>query len=561
MIIKFKYTILLLFILIPTFAFLLSPNIYWNMHDDMQIIRQLELEKCIQDGQIPCRWSPDLGFGYGYPLFNYYPPLPYLIGEFYRIFGFSFVTVVKLTAVTQIIASASAMFILGSAIFGPFGGLISSIFYAYAPYRAVNIYVRGAMNEAWASVFFPLIFYFSQKIITTKEYSWKNILLLSLSISGLLLSHNPMAITFLPFVAIWCIYWMFVNHNFNKIFSLFISSILGLALSAYYTLPVLFESKLVQIESMFINYYHYSVHFVSINQLFFSNFWGDGPSVWGPNDGMPFMVGYIHWLIPVLLIIISIYHLLKKQNQSISKLTLLLGFMGIFAIFMTHQKSWLLWQYITPIQKIQFPWRFLSHSSFLLALTAGSLGIFTKNNKILITIITITIFFLNWSHFLPITSGPVTDNQKLTGLAWQNQITSGIYDYLPKTASTAAKKAASPYVDEIQPPTSKYQLSGQKKGTDWQLFNISLDTNSTLTLPILYFPNYVVTDFGKLIKSKTEPVLGRITIDLLAGNHQIYIKLHNTPIRTLSNLITIVAWIFTIYFFVNSVWSKSKLKK
>src|SRR3972149_6939967 len=73
---------------------LFTPG-YFNMHDDLQVMRTLEMEKC----------------------------------------------------------------------FKRFGGVLSAIFYIWAPYHAVDVYVRGAMNEAWALVFFPAIFYFSYKLI------------------------------------------------------------------------------------------------------------------------------------------------------------------------------------------------------------------------------------------------------------------------------------------------------------------------------------------------------------------------------------------------------------
>lgn len=550
---KYKIPLFLFFLIIPTFFFLLRPGIYWNMHDDMQIIRQLEMEKCLQDGQIPCRWSPDLGFGYGYPLFNFYPPLPYAVGELFRLVGFSFVATVKLTAILQILTSAGAMYLLGSVLFGPMGGLISAIFYAYAPYRAVNIYVRGAMNEAWASVFFPLIFYFSRQLIINKKFSWKTFILLTLSISGLLLSHNPMALTFIPFVGAWCLFWLISKNKLfiKKSFYLTLSALLGLATTAFYTIPVLFESKYVQIESMFINYYHYSVHFVSFKQLFISNFWGDGPSVWGTNDGMPFMIGYIHWIIPLLLIFLSIFFLIKKKYQSTAKITLMLSLMGLFAAFMSHQKSWLFWQYIPPIQKIQFPWRFLSHSSFLLALSSGAISIFSKNKKIIILPIILAIIILNWSHFIPITYGPITDQQKLSGQAWQNQITSGIYDYLPKTASTAPKTAANPIIDHIDIASENYEITGLKTGTDWTFFNLNLKQNATITLSRLAYSGWQITDYGQNIDYNIEPELGRFVINLTAGNHQIYLKLNDTPVRTISNIISLLSIIFILLSLVN----------
>lgn len=86
---------------------------YFNMHDDLQMMRQLEMEKCFLSLQIPCRWIPDMGYGFGFPLFNFYPPLPYLIGEVIRIFGVSFVDTVKLVAILAFVTSGITMYFLG----------------------------------------------------------------------------------------------------------------------------------------------------------------------------------------------------------------------------------------------------------------------------------------------------------------------------------------------------------------------------------------------------------------------------------------------------------------
>ncbi len=571
----FLFPIILFILIIPTFVFLLKPG-YYNMHDDMQMIRQLEMEKCLKDGQIPCRWSPDLGYEYGYPLFNFYPPMPYIVGQVYRTFGFSFVTSAKLIAVTQIILSTLFMYLLASAIFGQIGGILSAIFYAYAPYHALNIYVRGAYNEAWAAVFFPLIFYFAYKLI--KDDKFKNIIGIALGYAGLLLSHNPMVLTFTPFFLTWCLFWLIIEKKivFSKkilkqlpLFLKFLfSGIFALSLTAFFTLPVLFETKYTQVESMFEGYYTWSVHFASISQLFFSNFWGDGPSVWGPNDGMSFMVGYLHWIIPLLIVLLSIFFLIRKKKldkQII--LSLFLITLGLFSVFMVHNKSTFIWQIFTPIQKIQFPWRFLNHTAFLFSLSIGVLPFFLKkyfNKKISIittSIIAITVIILNINYFHPITSGPLTDEQKFSGKAWTNQITSGIYDYLPKTAGTAAKSQATPYIDSIEPKEALINMSGQKKGTDWLYFNLFLNKDAKVTISQLAFPDFKITNKGQKIDYQIEPELGRMVVDLKAGDHQIYVKFQNTPIRTFSNYISFFAWLGLMSYLLTPLWKKLIYKK
>jgi hypothetical protein len=572
---KFLFPLILLIAIIPAFFSLLKPG-YYNMHDDMQMIRQLELEKCLKDGQIPCRWSPDLGYEYGYPLFNFYPPLPYIVGQFYRILGFSFMNSVKLSAVTQIILAAFFMYLLGKTIFGKFGGLFSALFYTYVPYHALNIYVRGAYNEAWAAVFFPLIFYFSYQLIKTGKN--KNIIGIALAYLGLLLSHNPMALTFTPLFLAWSLFWLIIDKKivFSKkilkqlplFFKFLFSGLFALSLSAFFTLPLIFELKYTQVQSMFENYYHYSVHFASLFQLFISNFWNDGPSVWGPNDGMSFMVGYLHWIIPLLITLFSIFLLIKKKvlDKKII-VSLFLSILGLFTVFMVHNKSTFLWQLFPLIQKIQFPWRFLNHTAFLFSLSIGVLPFILKKHisKKLSTTISILVLIIlilvNLNYFHPIKSGPLTDSQKFSGKAWSNQTTSGIYDYLPKTASTAAKSVAKPYIDNIDPQESLISFSGQKKGTDWLFFNLFLNQDAKIIISQLAFPNFEITDKGQKIDYQIEPELGRMVINLKAGDHQIYVKLKNTPIRTISNYISLFAWLFLISYLLKPLWKKLISKK
>jgi len=575
---KFFWPIITFILIIPAFSFLLKPG-YYNMHDDMQMIRQLEMEKCLKDGQIPCRWTPDLGYGYGYPLFNFYPPMPYLVGQVYRTLGFSYVNSVKATAITQIVLAAAFMYLLATSVFGPIGGFLATIFYTYAPYHALNIFIRGAMNEAWAAVFFPLVFYFSRRLVLEKKFRF--VIGLGASFAGILLSHNPMALTFVPVLFLWVLFWMF--SQFKKPFSdffkkqlptilkLVLSGVFAAGLTAFYTFPVMLESKYVQINTMFQGYYHFSVHFATLFELFISNFWGDGASVWGPNDDMSFMVGYLHWIIPLIISIfigISIFKSRKNLHKIDQRFWLLLLtiFMGLGAVFMTHNKSTFIWLLIPVIQKIQFPWRFLNHAAFLFSFSAGGIILFInkffpKKEVIISLILALAVLGINLSYFTPIHYGPITDEQKFSGKAWNNQITSGIYDYLPNTARIAALGPAKDYVDEISPSNTFSTISNGQKGSDWQYFKLNLNQNAKVTLAQLGFPNFEITDNGQVIPYEIEPELGRLVINLNAGDHQLLIKFTNTPVRSISNYVSLATWLFFGFFLLKPLWMKLTSKK
>jgi hypothetical protein len=221
---------------------------------------------------------------------------------------------------------------------------------------------------------------------------------------------------------------------------------------------------------------------------------------------------------------------------------------------MSHERSTFIWKLFPVLQKIQFPWRFLNITSFLFSLSAGYLSLtllsqrfFKRFRSIIIGLLVILLIAVNLKHFTPITYGPITDSQKFSGKAWVNQVTGGIYDYLPKTSKIAPERPANDYVDQIIPSNTKYILNGQKKGTDWLFFNIILDTPANVYLSVIAFPQFRVFDNQQLINYQIEPVNGRISINLNAGQHQIYVKLQNTPIRIVSNYISLISLATVLY--------------
>src|SRR3989344_4076831 len=135
----FSPLVIVLILVIPTFIALVRSG-YFPMHDDISAMRLLEMDKCVKDGQIPCRWVPDMGFGYGYPQFNYYSPLPYYVMEIIHLTGFSYLDSVKAFFVIVVVAAIIGMFYLGKAFWGAKGGVLSALFYGYAPYLAQDLY-------------------------------------------------------------------------------------------------------------------------------------------------------------------------------------------------------------------------------------------------------------------------------------------------------------------------------------------------------------------------------------------------------------------------------------
>lgn len=403
--------VLILILVIPTFYRMVRVGMFSTQ--DFHIFRLVEFDKCVKSLQVPCRWSPDAGLGYGEPIFNYYGQFAYAVGEVFHLFGVSFIDSIKILFVISLLGSALAMYFLAKKIWkNKFGALTSSILYIYAPYRAVDVWVRGALPEAFCFILFPLIILSIEK----KSLIWFSIL-----ISLLILTHNLSFVMFLPILIIWLIYrkfWMGV-----------IGFVIAALISSFYILPVVFESKFVDLQSTITGYFDFRAHFITLYQIFISRFWGYGASVWGPNDGLSLSIGQIQWILPLA---ISIWLLIKnklKQNKEFMILLLT----GFFYLFLTHNKSTFIWNLIPVMAYIQFPWRFLGIATFCLALSGGSLfGLFDKKYSLVFTVLVVLlVILLNIMFFREDIWYRVNDSYYTTGAEWVRQRTASIGDFWP----------------------------------------------------------------------------------------------------------------------------------
>ena len=106
---------------------------FFSMHDDTQVARVYEMGKALKDGMFPVRWVQDLGYGFGYPIFNFYSPLPYYIGGFLTLIGFDALLATKIVFLLGIIGAGISMYFLVNKFFGKPAGIAAAVIYVYFP--------------------------------------------------------------------------------------------------------------------------------------------------------------------------------------------------------------------------------------------------------------------------------------------------------------------------------------------------------------------------------------------------------------------------------------------
>lgn len=528
-----KYWLLAIIFTLPAFGLMLRPGIY-TMHDP-HLFRVQQFDTCFRAGNFPCRWAPDSGKGFGEPLFNFYAQFPYWLTQTFRLTGASLIDSLKLVFILSLIASSVAMYFLAARYWGRLGGLTSAVVYVFAPYRAVDVWVRGALPEALAFVFYPLILLFLDIYLSTKKTL--PLVLFSVSLALLITTHNLSFIMFAPFLLVFWAYRTIISRDWNNIFGLIPAGILTLFLSAYYLLPVLLESNLVTLNETITGYYDYRIHFATLKELFISRYWGYGASLWAQKF-LSISIGQVQWLLPVGLTSLLVF---SKVRRRISPLPFVLFvLLGFIALFLTHGKSSVVWNNISFMKYIQFPWRYLTVAVFFLSLSAGALARFTsKRTGILIPLALIIAILTNYAFFRPDIWRTITDAEVVSGPLWDEGRSSSLTDFWPKTALRPPDIFAS-LSPQFVTGSGSVLTAVKYPSSFTSTLNILSDT-ARISFPIAYFPGWEGYVDNKSLYVFPDGDLGLITAELPVGQHEISLKFVNTPPRTAGNLISLTA--------------------
>lgn len=532
--------LLTLSLLWPLFA---AP--FFSHHDDVQVIRLHQMDKCIKDGQIPCRWVPDLGGEYGYPLFNYYAPLPYYFGELFYLISNSLIFSVKMMFALSFVGAYIFMFLLARKFWGEKGAFVSGVFYSFAPYHAVNFYVRGAMGEMWAMTAFPAILWSLVKL--QEKVSIRNLVLAALFLAMLFTSHNLSAMIFTPVALVW-VFLLFWAKKLKKFLLYFLLALmLAVALAAFYLLPAIFEKNLVHVDTTTYGYFSYTEHFKGFKKLF-GRSWGYGSSIrevpGGEKDGLSYQIGWIHLLGWVLSLVVAAK--LWRTKRSLSILIIVSSLVILASMFMINPRSQFIWKLADPLKFLQFPWRFLLLITLFISFAAGSAA-FLKSKKIIV-LLTASVMAVNFFYFRPEKFIEVEDKELLSGEHWDKQIKRSIFDYLPIFAKEPPAELAT---QRYQILTGDSKISDFQQGTNWFKFKVDTKTHSIIRLSQYYFPDWRIMVDGTAVPIEyKDNTLGLMTIILGKGSHLVEARLHDTPVRTIANFVTIFGLGLTLLLFL-----------
>jgi len=539
------YFLILLGSIIAFLPFLLE-NTWFKSHDGIRYILIFnEFKESFLHGQIYPRWQANMYGGYGYPSFTFYQP-----GYFYLLLIISFFIkgIIPLFFTSFVILfslSGSGAYKLCRHFCDSFSSLCFAILYLCTPYIYVNLFVRGDLSELAAMLISPWPFYFllSLKKSLNNEHPEKivlNTLLLSLSLFAVIMTHPATALFLCPVIFILSITLCLDNNRFDL--KLLKTALIGFILSVLLSSPYWITLFQLKSYASFGNIGQYftspSDHIVYWKQ-FISNAWHYTYSNPGPQDGMPFQLGFMHLSLSVF------GFFLARRNKFIA-----VSFACyVVLIFLMSPLSIWIWKHAPIIPYIQFPWRILCVTAVLQLICFCGLGIVRENKSlafkfVLLVILTFTVIFYH-KQFIFIYDRNNVENvlndymhRRLVGFTGLNSEN----EFLPKFANLKGlKRARGNYPMAMMIPPEK-MLPLPDNNPYHIHFSFSNNQRTHILINQFYFPGWVIKINGKSVsKNVIERNLspgGLMVVVVESGDNQILEAYYDGPpyrrIRTIA---------------------------
>lgn len=541
----------------------LFVNGFYPMHDDTQTSRVYEMSVALADGQFPVRWVPDLGYGSGYPIFNFYAPLPYYVGAIPLFFGVDALTATKVMIGLGIVASGVTMFFLGKALAGNAAGLVSAVLYLYAPYHAVLVYVRGAIGELYGYALLPLVLLGVYYCIKT-EYR-RGIIIGSIGGAGVLLSHNILGMLLVFFISggilIGSLVLLFTKSFVRRlpvVRAVVVLLALAIGISAFFTIPAVAEKNYTKIADLSTGSNDFHLHFVYPDQLWDSP-WGYAGSAPGRDDGISFKIGKIHLLLGIASLL-----LLLLQRQRFRHETVQVGYWSLallsISVIMMLSISGPVWDVLPGFSYIQYPWRFLTIT--ILSLSVASCSLFRiipwRWQLVVAAVIVPLVIWYNGKYFVPQLHDQRTAQDYIQSSQLVFPISKISDEYLPREyQSPAIREQVVPATIVPQEPVRVAETISSRPRE--HVFRVVTSRDGWIQTGFSYFLGWQVAVDRNAAAVRQQQ--GTMAFFLPAGDHQVVMRLRSTAVEALANTISLFALFLLAYVsLVRSVkipWGKS----
>ncbi|MGB9299190.1 MAG: 6-pyruvoyl-tetrahydropterin synthase-related protein [Anaerolineae bacterium] len=543
---------LLVVLLLPSFLAiaLLQPGLPRTADGYLHLLRVVEIDQGWRDGVFYPRWAPDMAYGYGYPIFNYFAPLLYHLTEAAHVLGLGFETSFKLVLIGSLLLAAWGTYALTRDILGARAGILAAAAYIYAPFMLREIFVRGGYAQFLAMCVMPAALWSCHRLLTRDHPLY--LVTTPLLCGAVVLSHNISGMLFFPFLILFGIWTILLSRRWDKLKWAIVALVASLTLVSLFLVPALVETPLVKLDRLRQDYFDFRQHFVTLWEILSPSAVPDSSSlnpVWLLNLGTTWVALDCLGLAGLALGAVRRGH--RRQVA-------FFGVMLVVSVFMTLPISTSLWEHVPLLAFTQFPWRFLGTAILGAAVLAGASACLWARlpwRRLEAAMVALSLLFIVMAAFVHLYAvWPPTNLEELSPSdVVRHEVRTGVLgttsasECLP--TSVVEEPSGSPLVNQYLSggPISKLDVESLPDSARAEEiehtavsdeYRISTSIPFTVRLNTIHFDGWRASIDGEPVPISPSYPEGLITFQVPAGDHDIEVRFGDTPLRTVANLVS-----------------------
>ena len=490
--------------------------------------RLVEFARAVADRQLPPVWAPDLGNGYGQPLFEFAPPLIYAAALPFHGLGAGLADALQFALLLLTAAGAGAVYRLARRWnAGREASLVGAGCWLFAPYLSLDLFVRAAFAEAAAVAIAPVAVLAVARALDRPTAP--RIVAGGAAVALVVLAHNAVALLLLPTLALFTLASSAApSLSVKRLGAGIVTLVAGLGLAAFFWLPALAEKGSVKVELLREGFLAWSRHAVYPLQLVWSR-WGYGLSGPGPRDEMSFAIGAVLAVLGVAGAVVLLRA--GPRRWALEAAACVAGALG--GAWLATTWAAFAWNRVATLQYLAYPWRCLFLPALFLSLLAAAALIRVHRRWAWLALALVAA--LNLPHTEP--KGYLTfDDEYYTpaSIAARGINTSTREEYEPRWVVSRP----APSTARLTSPSGAIEILSSSVASAQQEYVVRAAAATEVEAATFFYPGWTVTIDGTPAPVSASAVRGTIVFPLTPGEHRVVLSLNATSIRRLALLLS-----------------------
>ncbi len=506
-----------------------------NMDGLVHITTAAQYTDAFKSGDFPVMWLD--GFAnYGMPIGMFSQQATSYLGMFFNLFTNDPVLAYNIVAFIGILLSNVFFYYFLRLYFEPKYAFLGTFLFNFAPFRIIDLYIRGAIPETFSTILLPLTLISIYHLIQKKSVN--AFFLMTLCLAGIIITHPMMFVTY---AFLFIPYFLFnvisvtgfrITKKTIFFFGLFFFSIVfALGLTGWYIIPLTQELK----------YFYYGSeknHLVANQFVGLINYFDPNWYYFYKDDifsrGHFIQSGLIETIGVLIGLIVVVTRLIKG---SLKKQITLLDFAvvtGLIIIFFTTQYSESFYKIFSFLGNIQFPWRMFSAFIFIPPIIIiALLSKFNKNILIIAIVLLVCITRFPQLYGKNFTAYPQSTYTFTTINLHSNNMNT---IWTGETETYPVKK------EQIEIVGGEGKILSKTIKNSSRMYTIEAKTPLHIVDYTFYFPGWTLYVDGQKqeIQFQDPNYRGVITYTVPAGKHDIKLQFEDTKVRILGKVVSLI---------------------